>query len=128
MLRLCTVGYQRDSKGFTGKAGNVAGLIGDASLVWTATARRQAHRLVDSRRNGRRMAMIDLQADIAIKRARHVGLDRNDNRYSAGVGLTYKLDRSWQIKGELRQDWLRSNISGNNYSATTVLLDLRWQK
>ncbi len=58
----------------------------------------------------------------------YVGLDRNDNRYSAGVGLTYKLDRSWQIKGELRQDWLRSNISGNNYSATTVLLDLRWQK
>ena len=58
----------------------------------------------------------------------YVGLSREDNRYSAGVGLTYKFDRSWQVKGEVRQDWLRSNISGNDYNATTFLLGLRWQR
>jgi len=58
----------------------------------------------------------------------YVGMSREDNRYSVGVALTYKLDRSWQVKGEVRQDWLRSNQSGNDYNATTFLLGLRWQK
>jgi hypothetical protein len=55
-------------------------------------------------------------------------MSREDNRYSVGVALTYKLDRSWQVKGEVRQDWLRSNQSGNDYNTTTFLLGLRWQK
>jgi hypothetical protein len=54
--------------------------------------------------------------------------DRDDTRYSAGLGLTYKVDRSMQIKGEFRQDWLRSNVSGVDYTASTFLIGLRWQK
>jgi hypothetical protein len=53
--------------------------------------------------------------------------DRIDTRYSAGVGLTYKLNRSFQIKGEFRQDWLTSNVEGVDYTASTVLLGVRWQ-
>jgi len=53
--------------------------------------------------------------------------DRLDTRYSAGLGLTYKLSRSVQLKGEFRQDWLRSNVEGVDYTASTVLLGVRWQ-
>jgi len=169
-------GYQRDSKGFAGKAGttfeisklltgevafgytkrdyqdprlqDISGLIGDASLVWTASALTTVKltgtsTVGESTLPGVSGALyrdVGLQADHAFRRwligtvklgygnDDYVGLDRNDNRYSASVGLTYKFDRSWQVKGELRQDWLRSNQSGNNYNNTTVLLGLRWQK
>ena len=50
-----------------------------------------------------------------------------DKRYSAGLGLTYKLNRSVQIKGEFRQDWLRSNVAGNDYTSSVFLLGLRFQ-
>lgn len=54
--------------------------------------------------------------------------DREDNRYSAGLGLTYKLSRATQIKGEFRQEWLRSNVSGNDYTASIFLLGVRFQQ
>jgi hypothetical protein len=54
--------------------------------------------------------------------------DRVDKRFSAGVGLTYKLNRSAQIKGEFRQDWLRSNVTGVDYAASTFMLGLRLQQ
>jgi hypothetical protein len=54
--------------------------------------------------------------------------DRQDQRYSVGVGVTYKVDRSIQIKGEFRQDWLRSNVVGVDYTASTFLVGLRLQK
>jgi hypothetical protein len=54
--------------------------------------------------------------------------DRDDNRYSVGLGVTYKVDRSIQIKGEFRQDWLRSNVAGVDYTASTFLVGLRLQK
>jgi hypothetical protein len=53
--------------------------------------------------------------------------DRVDTNYSAGIGLTYKLNRQFQINGEFRQDWLRSNVEGVDYTASTVLLGVRWQ-
>ncbi|MBV9556215.1 MAG: outer membrane beta-barrel protein [Pseudolabrys sp.] len=53
--------------------------------------------------------------------------DRQDRRYSVGVGLTYKLNRMAQIKGEFRQDWLRSNVKGVDYTASIFLLGLRLQ-
>jgi hypothetical protein len=54
--------------------------------------------------------------------------DRDDKRYSAGLGLTYKFDRTTQVKGEFRQDWLRSNVSGVDYTASTFLVGLRLQR
>ncbi|MBV8792020.1 MAG: outer membrane beta-barrel protein [Pseudolabrys sp.] len=53
--------------------------------------------------------------------------DRKDKRYSLGAGLTYKLNRMVQIKGEFRQEWLRSNVSGVDYTASIFLLGLRLQ-
>ena len=42
--------------------------------------------------------------------------------------MTYKLNRNAQIKGEVREEWLRSNMTGNNYNATVFLLGLRLQQ
>jgi hypothetical protein len=169
-------GYQRNSNGVTGKAGStfeitklltgeialgytkrvyqdprlsdITGLVGDASLIWTATALTTvklngASTVGESDVPGVSGALyrdVSLQVDHAFRRwligsvkvgfglDDYVGMSREDNRYSVGVALTYKLDRSWQVKGEVRQDWLRSNQSGNDYNATTFLLGLRWQK
>jgi hypothetical protein len=54
--------------------------------------------------------------------------DREDKRYSVGLGITYKVDRTVQVKGEFRQDWLRSNVSGVDYTASTFLVGLRLQR
>jgi hypothetical protein len=54
--------------------------------------------------------------------------DRIDQRFSAGLGLTYKLNRTAQIKGEFRQDWLRSNVTGVDYTASVFMLGLRLQQ
>lgn len=56
------------------------------------------------------------------------GGDRQDKRYSAGLGLTYKLSRTVQVKGEFRQDWLRSNVTGNDYQASIFMLGVRVQQ
>ena len=169
-------GYQRDSKGVTGKAGStfeitkvltgevalgythrtyedprlldINGLIGDASLIWTAstltTVKFSGSSAVGESTvpgvSGVLYRDVGLQVDHAFRRwligtARigfgqddYVGMDRLDNRYSAGLGLTYKLNRNAQIKGEMREEWLRSNVSGNNYDATIFLLGVRLQQ
>jgi hypothetical protein len=44
------------------------------------------------------------------------------------LGLTYKLNRMMQIKGEFQQNWLRSNVTGSDYAASIFLLGLRVQQ
>ncbi len=56
------------------------------------------------------------------------GLGREDQRYFASAGMTYKLTRTLALKGEFRQDWLRSNVTGADYTASTVLVGLRLQQ
>ena len=56
-----------------------------------------------------------------------VGSSRQDQRYAAAAGLTYKLTRTVQVKGEVRHEWRRSNQPGNDYDATVGLIGLRWQ-
>jgi hypothetical protein len=58
----------------------------------------------------------------------YVGDGRQDNRYAASAALTYKLNREWQLKGELRREWLSSNQPGNNYQAYVALLGVRLQR
>ena len=58
----------------------------------------------------------------------YVGSTRLDHRYLGSVGLVYKLDRTMQIKGELRQERLRSNLPGSDYTANIVLVGLRLQR
>jgi hypothetical protein len=58
----------------------------------------------------------------------YVGSPRQDDRYAAAAALTYKLNREWQLKGELRHEWLTSNTVGNNYQAYVAMLGLRLQR
>ncbi len=58
----------------------------------------------------------------------YVGVGRHDNRYFASGGLTYKLNRDMQLKTEVRQDWLTSNVSGASYQSTSVLAGVRLQR
>ncbi len=169
-------GFQRDSKGLTGKVGstfklshaltgeialgytkrtyddprlgNLAGLIGDASLVWTASA------LTTVKLTGSSTVGESTQAGVSGVLYRDVGLEvdhafrqwligsvkvgfgdddyigdtRNDKRYSLGAGLTYKFTRELQLKGEFRQTWQRSNVSGGGYNESVFLLGLRIQR
>ncbi len=169
-------GYQRDSRGLTGIVGStfkltnlltgdigigygqrsyedprlaqVSGLIGNASLIWTAnaltTVKLTGASVISETTipgvSGELSRDVGLQVDHAFRRwliatlkagfgvDDYVGLDRQDKRFSAGAGLTYKLNRSVQIKGEFRQDWLRSNVAGNDYTASVFLLGVRLQR
>jgi hypothetical protein len=58
----------------------------------------------------------------------YVGLDRFDQRYSAAAALVYKLNRELQLKSEVRQDWLQSNVSGVSYTASSILFGVRLQR
>lgn len=171
-----TAGYQRNSKGLTGKIGttfelsrlltgevslgytkrkyddtrleNLSGLIGDASLVWTAnslttvkfTASSSIGESTVAGVSGVLYRNVGLQVDHSFRRwligsvklgfglDDYVGSTREDKRFSAGAGLTYKFNRFVQLKGEFRQDWQHSNVSGNDYTASTFLLGLRFQR
>ena len=50
----------------------------------------------------------------------YVGSARKDDRYSIAGALTYKLNRMAQVKGEIRQEWLRSTVPGVDYDALGV--------
>jgi hypothetical protein len=169
-------GFQRDSKGLTGKAGstfkltslltgeiafgytkrtyedprlkNLTGLIGDASLIWTASAlttvKLAASSMVGESTqtdvSGVLYRDVGVQVDHAFRRwligsvkagfgdDDYVGSVREDKRYSVGAALTYKFNRDLQLKGEFRQNWLRSNVAGNNYAESVFLLGLRIQR
>ena len=168
-------GYQRDSKGLTGLVGStfkltnlltgdigigygkrtyqdprldqISGLIGNASLIWTANALTTVKLTGTSTVSetvipgvpGELSRDIGLQLDHSFRRwligtvkvgfglDNYVGLDRQDKRFSAGAGLTYKLNRSVQIKGEFREEWLRSSVTGVDYTASIFLLGVRFQ-
>lgn len=124
------------------------GLIGDASLIFNASALTTIKFTGTSTVgestipgvSGVLYRDVGLQVDHAFRRwliaslklgfglDDYVGLDRLDRRYSAGLGLTYKLDRTVQLKGEFRQDWLRSSVPGNDYTASIFLVGLRFQR
>lgn len=126
----------------------LSGVVGNASLIWTAsmltTVKFNATSAVQESAvagvSGVLSRDVGLQVDHTFRRHLigtvkagygnddYKGSDRDDNRYMVGLGLTYKLSRWAQVKGEFRQDWLRSNISGNDYTASTYLIGLRLQQ
>jgi len=126
---------------------NLEGLLLDGSLIWTATglttvklnARTTAGESTLSGVSGVLSHDYSLQVDHAFRRwligtARiaygnddYIGSIRDDHRYGVSAGVIYKLTRSWQIKGELRQEWLKSNLPGNDYTASIAQVGLRWQ-
>jgi hypothetical protein len=126
---------------------NLHGLLVDASLIWAATglttATLTAKTTVDESTlfgvSGVLRRTAAMQVDhafrrwligtlkVAYEKDEYQGSTRVDNRYAASALVTYKLSRAWQVKGELREEWLRANIIGADYNATIALLGLRWQ-
>lgn len=124
------------------------GLLFDASLLWratglttvklTATTTAAESTLVDVAGVLRRDVSLEVEhafrrwliatAKVGYGLDEYVGSDRKDDRYGASLALTYKLTRTAQIKGEFRQEWLRSNLPGNDYTASIVMLGLRLQR
>ncbi|HXX07351.1 MAG TPA: outer membrane beta-barrel protein [Pseudolabrys sp.] len=169
-------GYQRNSNGFTAKAGSkfnftpvltgeaalgytqrvyedprladITGPIGSVSLLWTPDALTSVKLLGASTIgestvpgvSGVFYRTIGTQVDHAFRQwligslklgfeiDNYVGLDRVDKIYTVGAGLTYKLDRSVQVKGEFRQNWLHSNVAGVDYAESVFMLGLRLQR
>ena len=58
----------------------------------------------------------------------YVGSTRKDDRFAISGVITYKLNRLMQVKGEVRQEWLRSSIPGVDYTATVLMLGMRLQR
>ncbi len=56
------------------------------------------------------------------------GGTRSDIFYSASANVLYKLNRELWLKGEVRHDWLDSNLPGLSTRATVVLLGVRLQR
>lgn len=127
---------------------DVKGLLIDGSLVWTATGLTTVSFNARSRVaesdvpgvSGSLTRDVGLQVDHAFRRwligtlrighgiDDYVGLDRLDRRYSVSAIMTYKMTRTVQIKGEIRQDWLRSNVPSADYTATAFLVGFRLQR
>ncbi len=53
---------------------------------------------------------------------------RFDRRYFVEGDLIYKLSRTFQVKAQVRQDWLKSSIADASSSATVVMLGVRVQR
>jgi len=58
----------------------------------------------------------------------YVGSARKDDRYAISGAITYKLNRLMAVKGEVRQEWMRSSVPGVDYAATVFLLGMRLQR
>ena len=58
----------------------------------------------------------------------YIGSPRQDHRYVASLAIAYKLSREFWLKGELREEWLSSNVPNSNYAATIALIGLRLQR
>jgi hypothetical protein len=126
----------------------LSGIVADASLIWlpngltalTLTASSRAEESVVAGVSGALKRDIGLQLDHAFRRwligtlkfgygnDDYVGLSRTDRRGAISGGLTYKFNRELWFKGEARQEWLRSNVSGVDYDATVFTLGVRLQR
>ena len=124
------------------------GVVVDGSLIWVATglttatftARSSADESILAGVSGALRRDVGLQVDHAFRRwlvgtfkvgagfDEYVGLGRSDRRTSLGAALTYKFSREFWLKGEVRQDWLKSNLPNTDNSATTFLLGVRLQR
>ncbi|MFZ0608970.1 MAG: outer membrane beta-barrel protein [Xanthobacteraceae bacterium] len=127
---------------------NIAGPTIDGSLLWQATALTTAKltaasivtesplegvsgefsRSVTAEVDHALRTWLIANAQLGYEYDQYVGLGRDDNHYFAAAGLTYNMNREVQLRGEVRQDWLNSNVSGVAYTATTFLLTMRLQR
>jgi len=126
---------------------DLRGVLVDASLVWAATGLTNVKVNVTTTPQETNLVGVSgvlsydstLQVDHAFRRwligtaklsyglDDFIGSSRQDQRYAASAALTYKLTRTFLVKGEVRHEWRRSNEPGNDYAATVGLVGLRWQ-
>ena len=124
------------------------GWVIDSSLVWVATGLTTATLTANSRADETVLAGVSgtlrrdfgLQIDHAFRRwligtvkvgyglDDYVGSDRLDKRTSLAAILTYKFNRELWLKGEFRQEWMRSTVTGVDYDASIFLVGLRVQR
>ncbi|HBF54208.1 MAG TPA: hypothetical protein DDW72_09915, partial [Afipia sp.] len=126
---------------------DMKGLLTSASLIWTATGlttvRFDATSSIDETTlpgvSGVISRDYSLQVDHAFRRwligTAKVGTGtsdydgtRFDRRYFVEGDLVYKLSRTFQIKGQVRHDWLNSSAIGASSAATVVMLGIRVQR
>ncbi|MGP0089520.1 MAG: outer membrane beta-barrel protein [Xanthobacteraceae bacterium] len=126
---------------------DLRGMVVDGSMVWsptgltsaTLTAQSFANESVLTGVSGVLTQNYAIQVDHAFRRwligtaklgfgtDDYVTSPRLDHRTLASLGVTYKIDRNMQIKGEVRREWLHSNIAGSDYTANVFLAGIRLQ-
>ncbi|WIG52543.1 MAG: Outer membrane protein/protective antigen OMA87 [Afipia sp.] len=140
------IGYSRRSYQDP-RLSDMKGLLTSASLIWTATGlttvRFDATSSIDETTlpgvSGVISRDYSLQVDHAFRRwligTAKVGTGtsdydgtRFDRRYFVEGDLVYKLSRTFQIKGQVRHDWLNSSANGASSAATVVMLGIRVQR
>lgn len=126
---------------------DMKGLLTSASLIWTATGLTTvtlaATSSIDETTLPGASGVISrdysLQVDHAFRRwligtakAGYGTSDydgsRFDKRYFVEGDLIYKLSRTFQLKAQVRRDWLESSAVGASSNATVVMLGIRVQR
>jgi hypothetical protein len=127
---------------------DLAGLLVDGSLVWTATplttfkliARTTANETTVAGVSGIFTREAGLEAAHAFRRwliatlrftaglDTYQGSPRVDERYAASLGVAYALNPYMQLKSEFRQEWRHSNQPGGDYTASVLLFGARLQR
>ena len=126
---------------------DLKGLLTSASLIWTATGLTTVTLAATSSIDETTLPGVSgvisrdytLQVDHAFRRwligTAKLGTGtsdydgtRFDRRYFVEGDLVYKLSRTFQIKAQVRHDWLDSSLSGASTAATIVMLGIRVQR
>jgi hypothetical protein len=127
---------------------DIAGTIVNGSLTWQATAlttarfnaTSQVYETILAGTSGTLTRDVSLQVDHAFLlwligtfkagygTDDYVGSTLSDRRYFLSGGLTYKMNRDLQLKGEVREDWQTATQPGLTYMATSFLFGLRLQR
>jgi hypothetical protein len=127
---------------------DVSGLLVDSSLVWKASALTKVTLKANSE-IGETMLLgasgvLKREATVVIDHAfrrwlvgsagagyatyDYRGIDRKDERLALSAALTYYLNSSLALRGELRRERLQSNVPGQDYTANIALIGLRLQR
>jgi len=127
---------------------NITGPIAVGTLIWQATAlttakltaASQVYETTVDNASGDFTHDFNLEVDHAFRTwligilklgygtDDYAGSGLTDNRYFVSIGATYKLNREWWLRAELREDWQTASQPGNSFTATSILLGLRWQR
>lgn len=142
-----SVGYmQRDYEDPQLK--NFGGFVADASLIWsvtaltkaTLTARTSVYESTDPEVSGvlARDFGVEINhsfrnwligtAKVGYGLDDYSGISRVDRRFSAAAGMTYKMNRNVQLKGEVRREQRFSDVADQEYKANIFTLGMRLQQ